>query len=465
MIYYINLIFYFISKTTLVKQIMEELINENNKLKEKIKILESNISLLRPNFVDICKKKTCEYKKMIEILIDNNLLTDKDFNEIDVCGGTFFHYICGNYPEYISKILEHPLMTQKIFNIRNNDGETCLHIYCSNNNSKYLETLLNFPFMSQELFNACDNNGYTCLHVSCMNKNPEHLQLLLNSPFMSQELFNRTCNNNITCLHISCGNNRLEHLQILLGYQFTRDYFEKINNFSYIEKSEIHLKTKSFITQELFNKSDSWGYTCFHISCENNNPKILKILLNLPFMTQELFNMNNDNDETCIHLACISQNPENLKILLNSTFMTQELFNRGNNRGDTCFHILNKGPYHKYTLKIRSCINILIDSKYISKKLVNTKNNTGQYSSDSFFDIIRRDYTKTKYLLYCDDEHLEAIYKKLRGEKLSRYIDPIKNYINEMRKAIKVISNFFFKVYTRPNGLFYKKKLNQVVNL
>lgn len=385
-----------------------------------------------------------ELKRKLNTIISKCIVREEIFGKNQLVSSDKFLYICRHYKNKLKMLLSSDHINQEIFNSVNG-GETCLHITCSDN-PECIEPLLNSKYMTQKLFEMSTLSGKTCFSLVCY-KHPKYIELLLNSKYMTQELFNKTDIFGNSCLYL-LNSKDPKYLNLLLD--------------------------SKYMTQKLFNKVTDSMNTILH-KYSLNNPNYVQIILNSKYMTQEFFNRKNFNGSTCLHVASI-YNASSLKLILNSVYMNQEFFNLKNWEECTVLHYIEyEGRNKKNTLPDR--LNILLTSKYMNKELFNIKHTLirikGRYNSLTYKEIDGRYFTyyippnyefNKSYMLYFDDEHLHYFSYKKSGD--TNNYDSKKDYpnynemkreIEEIKRAVDKINNFMFKMYCKPNGIYYRK--------
>lgn len=264
---------------------------------------------------------------------------------------TILHYVSMYQPENIISILNHPLLTEELFNATNDDGYTALYMVL-HYNPEYFKYFLNHRFMNKAILkkyylnldkynysdydegkdldreygNMCITNNFdreyydrsqyydylTCLQKIIMDEKyctqNNNFELLLNSKYCDTELLNTIYRYNDTIVHL-VSDYCPKYLEILLDHPLmTEELLNKENiygrsillkmcyDYKCLEYLDILLK-HPLMNKTLFNKKDSWNCHPLFFFCTRRTESIksFELLINHPLMTEELLNISNSN--------------------------------------------------------------------------------------------------------------------------------------------------------------------------
>lgn len=183
---------------------------DNNKININIR----NDKGVTPLIYFICEYSSIKYIKAL--LRHPNIKDDIDINIKDGNGNTCLHYSCVNNLSKLCKLLlSHPNINP---NVQNNDGSTPLHM-CTNifkkNSTKCLKLLLEHPKINPNILNKA---GETCLHRSCRNKNIRYCRILSMCGKINPNIKNK---NSVSPLHFACRLDSFKICELLLRNEKT----------------------------------------------------------------------------------------------------------------------------------------------------------------------------------------------------------------------------------------------------
>ena len=200
-------------------------------------------------------------------------------------------------------------------NIQNNDGETPLHIAANSENGNIAVLLLNLGQCYGNV-NLQDNFGETATHIAAKKHCPAVLHRLLR---------NKSCN---PYLQSACG---VTVLQIATDQNDITTVLQIATDQNGITAVQLLLSNKHATYQQI-NLQDDSGDTAPHIATRNHHIKIAELLLS----QQCASDIQDVAGRTPLHNATISLNSELIHLLIESGCNP----NIQDNQGNTALHIL-----------------------------------------------------------------------------------------------------------------------------
>jgi len=243
----------------------------------------------------------------------------------------------GNDPLMVAIIENNLELVKKLFeenenldlNVKNNDGNTALHLAIKGENESILKFILNYPLK----FNNRNNNNDNAITLAMNCKNENILNILLEkNPKFS---FKKKKDGKVP-LVIAVDEKKFSTAMQLIRYGATtlvkdsegtyilfkllelEDEFEEIfkievNN-KIEEKEKKEKKDDKSYEEQIMNILDGEGNTLLLRACKENRKKVLKFLLTKNPDTK--LNNENNNGDNAIVLATKEKNSEILKMLL-----------------------------------------------------------------------------------------------------------------------------------------------------
>ena len=283
--------------------------------------------------------------------------------------------------------------------IRNNKGETALHIACIKENVEVVTMILKKGFNP----NIEDNAGNMPLHIAFQNRNTEIFYQIFYSSY--------------------CGVATI--LNLLQSFEFQPALLSALGNSIYLKQDEdgnsalhvicinnnIHLArlvAETKCNPNILNKN---GDTPLHIVCRNGNVDIAAILLS---MEQCDVNVLNKDDDTPLHLACTNEFFAIVDLLLKRRPNTQILNDEVRASLLEAFHKgMNTMSNQQASLHIQECLPTL-------KHLINEGFHPSQFFHSDCIDFTKAllqlvcgqlgDIDILTFLAQCDINHLMSKY-------------------------------------------------------
>ena len=114
--------------------------------------------------ISIWTKNLTAFSLLLEAHRANNITVNTQDTELE---NTALHYACqSNNPKMITELFSIPKINA---NIRNKDGNTPLHFFCSGFCFPDIGPIIEMFAKAGVDFNEANNNGETPLHKSCFN--------------------------------------------------------------------------------------------------------------------------------------------------------------------------------------------------------------------------------------------------------------------------------------------------------
>ncbi|MEC8882750.1 MAG: ankyrin repeat domain-containing protein, partial [Pseudomonadota bacterium] len=216
----------------------------------------------------------------------------------------------------------------KIVELKNNQGQTALHLAAEYNNQQMVQLLVakgadifdtdnqgktaldhaiesNNQEMVKCLVNARDSNEKTALHLAATYRNPQMVQLLLKKGADGLA----TDNQGQTALHLAARYSNPQMVELLL------------------KKTGIFNRK----TGPNLNAKDNQGQTALHLAARYSNPQMVQLLLK-----KGADRLATDNQrQTALHLAVQSKNTDMVQLLLDNGAQLEAT----DNQGKTALHL------------------------------------------------------------------------------------------------------------------------------
>ncbi|KAK8986943.1 hypothetical protein V6N11_055260 [Hibiscus sabdariffa] len=168
----------------------------------------------------------------------------------------------------------------------NQQGLSPIHLAVKN---RHKEMVLRFLEIDKDLVRVRGKNGETPLHYISKVGNPDGVldRFLEACPDCIRDVTTQNC----TSLHIAVKNKRLDVFQVLIRMLRKKDYY-----------------------QQVMNQKDEDGNTALHIAASNNQPQVLKLLLE----SKADKHVTNQDGLTALDLAHQHNNKESINIMRGS---------------------------------------------------------------------------------------------------------------------------------------------------
>ncbi len=290
---------------------------------------------------------------------------------------------------------------KELLDLKNNYGETPLHIAARNNNLNVLKKLFNFGAD----VSTRDGNGWTALHYAAQTDNPVLIEFLHKK---NNSLINITSNKEKqTALHIACLNSNLEAVKTLIeldqniitatdsrGWtalhyaaqggksaliEFLHDKDKNLinttSNEANLKQTALHIAcsnnnleavTKLVELGAKITARDRNGWTVLHCAAQTGNSALIKFLNEKNKFLINTTSNKDDCERTALHIACSNNNLEAVETLIE---LDQNITATTDSDGWTGLHwAAQEGNY--------DIIKFLNEK---NKKLINTTSNKGNY--------------------------------------------------------------------------------------
>ncbi|MFO1130143.1 MAG: ankyrin repeat domain-containing protein [Rickettsiales bacterium] len=237
--------------------------------------------------------------KALEILMNHS--------KIDPNSGAPIHRTIENKSsEMFEKLISYDIHKKIDINLKDNSGNTFLHLAVIHENTKALEILMNHSKIDP---NIQDNNGNTPLHMAIENNSSEMFEKLISYSYDKDGKIDINLKDNLgnTPLYLAVGYNNIKALEILMNHP-------KID----------------------LNIQDNNGNTPLHLAVSNDRIKALEILMKHPRIE---FNIQDDNENTFLHCIVGYKKINMLKIVLDSNFNKKIDFDIKNQDNETVFDL------------------------------------------------------------------------------------------------------------------------------
>ena len=278
----------------------------------------------------------------------------------DETGNTPLHLACENGHMDIVEFL----VIEKRYNVncKRNDGCTPIHVACQkgqNHVVKFLtSTRVTLHSNIGELLgstahepcdiNIKDNNGNTPMHIACIEGNAQLYTLLLSTGQCKLNIKNVEGN---TPLHIACAKNHQHILELAISNS-ERDFNIQNENGNYLLHTAISNELDEVFNMLLaaptihlnLNLRNELGDTVLHIAAKRNSIELCQKIIAKGVDP----NIQNSDGETPLHIAASSEGGNIAELLLNSGQCNVNL-NLQNDSGDTALHIATRNHHTKIT--------------------------------------------------------------------------------------------------------------------
>ena len=257
-------------------------------------------------------------------------LSTLDLSKKNKTGDTILHLACKHNQGYILEYILSNNDCSNAFSIKNDDGDTPLHMLAKQVISPDILHLIKFNEP-----NVKNNNGNTPLHIACHNDNVEFVKLLLTlqsdpkilndqgelplhlaaarslnvlNLVITSENVNAQRNNGDTPLHIACWHQKLDIILHLI-----KELNCSVQDLNENEESPFHvlLNTESglnitsvlkFIPKSLKDSKNKKGFTLLHIACMKANVQAASFLVKSLKCSIDV--THKDSGVTPLHFAC-----------------------------------------------------------------------------------------------------------------------------------------------------------------
>ncbi|CAH6421187.1 RING-type and ankyrin repeat protein [uncultured virus] len=242
-------------------------------------------------------------------------------------------------------------------------------------------------------FDPLEKITWMYLFLACKYES-RAIKYIINSPYYNKNLLRKKDKYLLTPLLVSFFTNSDEMIKEIHKYfEITIELlleehlnipliFHSINNTEIFNYFQQNIPNINNILFEKFNNT-----TIFLIACQSN-PEIANIILNSEMMTQEFFQIEM-NDFNCLMLSAFHQ-PNFLENLLNSKFCNQKMVDINLPLFGTILNVLVK--FHP------DQINILLNSKYMSKFLFDAQKTNKNYRINILFDSLDNEVILNKLI-------------------------------------------------------------------
>ncbi len=182
-------------------------------------------------------------------------------------------------------------------NNKNDKGFTFLHIACACGNLDIVELLID----KSVNVGVKDNDGNMPIHLACSNGHKEIVKLLVNED-LGEKLKKRIKLYGNTSIP-------LKKIDRILRIVPLRKNF--LENLGQKNKNRMNYEVLEYI-----NMTNQSGDTPLHLACKNNNPDIVKLLLN----NGAKLDIKNNKGITPLGLACINENIDIVNLLVDKMY-------------------------------------------------------------------------------------------------------------------------------------------------
>ena len=314
----------------------------------------------------------CFYRKYNSCLIQ----TLKQLGPVNVCkvnknNDTILHLACKKGDK---NVLFYLLNTfddcKKAFSIQNDDKETPLHMFAS----KGIASSEILKLIECENPNIRDESGNTPLHLACRHKNVQFVHHLVTNCMCNLNIVN---NQYELPIHIALARLDLKTIQLVISH-------ENVDKCTKDDDTPLHIACRvgNLDASKLLlldyhcnpNTTNSQGDTPLHIAAEKSL-ELVKLVA-----TPENMNVQNANGDTPLHLACRGQTCDIMLYLLKEH---KCLVNILNLNSESAFHVFfSNWKYTEYHLYCCVTIRGLAEKlkpvlSYIPKSLRDIANKTG----------------------------------------------------------------------------------------
>ena len=328
--------------------------------------------------------------EIVDILLSSN----SNVNQCDEAKKTPLFIACENgYIDIVRLLIKSKC---EIFNHSLN-GQTVLHAVCSAHHKRFetftegLKDILILLIDQKCDVNISDNNSQTPLHIACYKGNVALVEILLRNKCECD--VNISDNNSQTPLHIACYNGNVALVEILLKNKCVVDQCDNLNKTPFFLACEgghedVVKSLMKFICN--MNIRDKIGRSALHAVCaipsigyedfDRGVVQVAELLINKICGVYDL----DDAGQSALHGACKQDNPEMVKLLLQNKFNVDQrdkmdetpIFNacRGYPNNAFALELLIKKNCDVNVLNINglNALNIAFDSGCIRKSPMET---------------------------------------------------------------------------------------------
>ena len=204
-----------------------------------------------------------------------------------------------------------------LVDVLNNNSDSAFHIMLNQNDSYVFEPsiLVILSLVPTSIIDIKNNYGDTLLHIACRNADEQTVLFLIKSLGCKLDLVNKFTG--ITPLHLACYRGFTEAVKLLDSYTTSK-------------------VTLQAVTDESEDTSYVSGDTALHIACRNGNYNILMVLLRV--VHKEALNYHNKHKDLPFHIACRQRKKITIDLL--SSHCKNFDCNAVNELGDTALHIV-----------------------------------------------------------------------------------------------------------------------------
>ena len=198
---------------SMIQYLSDNMSNYTYKVTDDVNRVSSDTKLTPLQFA--CKSNNVkEFKQLLSIPgCDCDVKNEK--------GNTVLHICCSMNLEDIAKLC----IEQSSVTIRNDDGDTPLHVAITSKNYSLFLFLLN-QTKCNRLDNYFNRKGENILHVAARDGTPEILKAILNEKFVHHQSKNTLSGD--TALHIACACDQTENAKCLFEYEYDTDSWYNI---------------------------------------------------------------------------------------------------------------------------------------------------------------------------------------------------------------------------------------------
>jgi hypothetical protein len=353
----------------------------------------------------------------------------------------------------IKYLIDNDLCDKKLIKHTNNFGETILHNYINQkltNNDDYdftklVELILNSKFCDKDLLNMKDFNNNTCLHIACSNEDSKFTDIIVKNKFCDSEFIKLTNNLGQSSFMIALKNNKSAAQTILKSSYFSKDLlFLKDNNndncctyaIKYNHEVLCQIITHDVDDFALLKNRNKYGDTCLSISAKHNCES-MKYLLRYLLSNQLTFNKHPEKNNA--YFIAARYQPVALKYLLDWNYnLTYDKIN-----------IFNVALRNKHTIIHYACRFNAESVKYLLKYkndyLMNTFYENSEFITSPFLIACKYQPDAVKYILdseYCSTKLLESEFNNMNSAEIAfRYQPSALLHIIKSKYCTKQILN------------------------
>jgi len=246
-------------------------------------------------------------------IIDYKLFSKELFEERDRLGNTpLIIAIYKNY-NYARIILNSKLLTDDVYNLKDNNGRNSYTIAChANNDIKTLNLIRKSLFFKDSMFTELDNLGNTPLYYAIENSN------IIAEYVLSDQLCTKDIYYNAISKYVIDGNlDKIEHnMNMILDNEYCDNEILKLLFFPILEKgnypsNNVDNMFKKISSADIIFQYNRNGDNCFHVAINNMNYDIAEFMLRQKFNCYKLIEYENNKGITPLHML-IDNNQYNM---------------------------------------------------------------------------------------------------------------------------------------------------------